>query len=527
VSALRAKLSRRRDLFPVLAAAVALSVLGGALYLPHILHGGRWSDDWSMSAAWALGPHSQLVGSIGQESGRVLVGPYFLAIYGMFGLNSNLLIAWTCAMVVLLALAVLVSLTHYGLARRDALLVAALVLAFAPADAPKLWPAAGHANLAAAFFLCGAAVAVAAFRARSNGVRAALHLSSLALYALSVLTYETAAGAIALSVVLYRSVTATRNAVARWCADLAIVALAVAVAVVFTSHPSEPLGGALVTHVAKLVAGAALVASWAVFPVGATHSLNVFRLVGVAIMVGTLVVGTLRARHDPDGKYWLIVTAGGFLFAMAAYATYIPAAGYTPVGRGIANRTNILSEVGMATAAYGTVQVIARAAAGRWRATSRSVLATVLVGLLALGYTAATVQDERAWDEAAHEQRVVLAHLGSAVPRPSPGTSLVVFGAPGFQSPGVPVFYAPWDLTGAVQLYWRERRLTAWPVTAGIGVICGRRMVSFTGPNFVGIHIRYRKLVFVDLRTQRNVDIRTSSACMHWPYRSFGVPVTS
>jgi hypothetical protein len=328
-------------------------------------------------------------------------------------------------------------------------------------------------------------------------------------------------------VVLYRSVTATRNAVARWCADLAIVALAIAVAVAFTSHPSEPLGGAFVTHVAKIVAGAALVGTWAVFPVGATHSPNLFRLVGAAIIVGAVVLGILRARHDTGSKYWLTVTAGGFLFAMAAYATYIPAAGYTPVGRGIANRTNILSEVGMATAAYGTVQVLARAAAGRWRATNRSVLAAVLVGLLALGYVATTVQDERAWDGAAHEQGVVLARLGSAVPRPSAGTSVVVFGVPGFRSPGVPVFYAPWDLNGAVQLYWHERRLSAWPVTRGIGVVCGRRMVTLMGPNFVGTHVGYSNLLFVDLRAEHYVRIRTPSACMHWPYRRFGVPVSS
>jgi hypothetical protein len=527
VSALRAKLSRWRELFPVLAAALVLSVLGGALYLPHILHGGRWSDDWSMSATWALGPHSQLLNSFASESGRVLAGPYVLTVYWLFGLNTHLQLAWTCAMGVLMAWAVLAALTRYGLARRDALVVACLVLAFAPADAPRLWPNSGNADLAAALFLCGAAVAVGAFRTPSRRHRLKLHLGSLALYALSVMTYEAAVGAIALSVVGYRSVTSTRNAVRRWCADLAIVAWAVGVAAVFNNHASEPLGGAVIVHAAKLVAGAVLIASWAVFPVGAEHSPNVFRIIGALLIIGAVALGTLGARDGRHSRYWLMVMAGGVLFAMACYATYLPAQGYTPVGRGIANRTNILAEVGMVAAAYGAVQILAGAAADRWRASSRGLLVVLLTGLLALGYVAATVRDERAWDAAAHEQGVLLGRLSSAEPRPSPGTTLVVFGGRGFFSPGIPVFYAPWDLNGAAALRWRDRHLTVWPVTEGIGVVCGREVMSLTGPNFAGTHVGYGKLVFVDLRTDQRVDIPTFAACMRWPYRSFGVSVTS
>jgi hypothetical protein len=480
-----------------------------------------------MSAIWALGPHSQLIGSVGQESGRILVGPYFLAVYGLFGLNSHLVIAWTSAMGILMAFAALIALRQYGFTLRDSLGVALLVLAFAPADAPRLWPAAGHANVAGALFLCGAAIAVPGFRARSSAVRAAFHLSSLALYVLSVITYETAAGAIAVSVLGYRSVTSLRNARMRWYADLAIVALTVAIAVAFTSHPSEPLGGALVTHVAKLVAGAVLVATWAVFPVGATHSPNAFRIVGAAILLAAAAVGMSRARHDEVSKRWLIVLGGGLGFAMAAYATYIPAAGYTPVGRGIANRTNILSEVGMGAAAYGAVHLLGNAAAERWRPSIRSLFVAPLLGLLALGYVVRTVRDERSWDAAANAQEAVLKRLIAVAPRPSPGTTMLVFGVPGFLTPGVPIFYAPWDLTGAVQLYWHDRRLAAWPVTAGVGVICGRDVIRLTGPNFAGAHAGYRKLVFVDLRTNESLKIRTPTACSRWRYPKLGVTVTS
>jgi hypothetical protein len=59
---------------------------------------------------------------------------------------------------------------------------------------------------------------------------------------------------------------------------------------------------------------------------------------------------------DRDGG-WIPLRHG-------SYATYIPAAGCTPVGRGIANRTNVLSEVGMAVAAYGAVRVFAGGAGG-------------------------------------------------------------------------------------------------------------------------------------------------------------------
>jgi hypothetical protein len=336
----------------------------------------------------------------------VLEAAYFEAVYSLFGLNTHLQIAWTCALGVMMACAAVAALTRWGVSRRNALAIAGLMLAFAPADAVRLWPSSAHADLACALFLCGATAAAVAFEAGRQRA-ASLHAISLALYAISILTYETATVPIALSVLGYRCITSMRSAARRWLADLAIVACELAIVAAFKGNVSESFGSAFVTHFAKLVAGAVLIASWAAFPIGSTHSPNTARAIGAAIIIGAIVVGRRRAVRDPDSRYWLQVLLGALVFAGVCYVTYLVAAGYTPVGRGIANRTNVLSEVGMVAAAFATMQLWSTAAAERWRKLRRKILVACAIGAIGAGYITATIRDERAWDYAAGQQAVV------------------------------------------------------------------------------------------------------------------------
>jgi hypothetical protein len=316
----------------------------------------------------------------------------------------------------------------------------------------------------------------------------------------------------------------------RWFADLLVAGTSVLLVVTSGTHEQvQSLDATFLLHAAKLLAGAALVATWAVFPVGDIHSPNAARLVGACFIGAALVIGfrARQTRETPAAEYWTRVLLGALAFAMACYASYIPAAGYTPVGRGIANRTNVLAEVGLVAAAYATVRVLSISVAARWRVLRAGVIAALGTCLIAGGYVAGTLNDEAVWDAAADDQAVVLRRLGHAVQHPSRRATLVVFGAPGFISPGIPVFYAPWDLTGAVELRWRDKSLTALPVRSGIEVACERAGIELVGGDFTGLPLtRYSEIVYVDVRTERSIAVPNRASCLAWPYQKFGIRVT-
>jgi len=119
-------------------------------------------------------------------------------------------------------------LRQLGLAIGHAAAIAALVLTFPFSDSVWLWGVLSLSSLAIAAFLLGLVLALRALQSR--GRRAlALHGASLALYLLSVVSYEVVAVAGCLTGLLYLRVVGLRRARARWALDAAMIAVTLAI----------------------------------------------------------------------------------------------------------------------------------------------------------------------------------------------------------------------------------------------------------------------------------------------------------
>jgi hypothetical protein len=502
----------------VLVQIAFITGVGIALYLPHIIHGGRAPDDWAFAAYWKLDSHAYFLHQLGP--GRPLTPPLFLLVYSLLGTNAHFQAAACAVAGVLMAIAVRVALPRYRISESRATFIACLVLAFGPADSPRIGNAGWQNELALALFMFGAALAADGLSAGGKR-RIVLHGASLALYVLSILTYEAAVGILLISGAGYSLIQRGRQAVTRWVADLCVVAFALlALAGTDARRLSVPVGVPLLVHAAKFVAGAGVVGTWAVFPLGSSHHPDVGRAIGVLLLVSAVVLGARGFRADAATRYWLTAIAGGIIFAAASYLPYIPGRDYLPVGEGFNNRINILSEVGFVIAAYGMVEVLGHAAASRWRRLDRRAVTWVGLALIAIGYGAATLNDEARWARAADKQRQTIKLLSDLGRSKALGRHLLVFGVPRDITFGYTVFDGPTDLSGALQLLWHDASVIALPVIAQTTLICGPESAGLTGGDFTGTPLmRYGTITFVDVNTREVVHVRNATMCSTWGKR--------
>jgi hypothetical protein len=106
-----------------------------------------------------------------------------------------------------------------------------------------------------------------------------------------------------------------------------------------------------------------------------------------------------------------------------------------------------------------------------------------------------------------------LARLRATLPRPPHGSTIFNFGYPATSAPGVPIFWAQWDLRGAIRLSWDDESLHALPIY-GKGVSCGRTAVhalEFTDQNAVDYRERP---IFVDLWAGEARHVRSHADCL-------------
>lgn len=474
-------------------AATLLLALAAAAYGPHVAGGGLYYDDWANAARTEVPAGGSFFDAVSAFADITAYRPalilYIPLTHLVFGANASLHLAWSAALAALAAAAFFWVLRLLGVARVHAGAIAALVLLFPFADAATMWSTASVTHLAIALYLAGVGVAVTGLRARGRRSRA-LHAGALGLYLLSLWTYEIAAVAMLVTGLLYLTQATWRRAVARWAIDVAVVAASLLLVTRGTQNQALSLSDEI--HHARLIAreGAQIVALTAV-PFGTPGR---WLVCGAIAVLGLAALVTWRSvpAGDPVRRAlgrWIATGVGGLVLAGAGWIVFAPADWYyTPVQIGLSNRVNVLAAFGLVTLAYSALAVIGLLARRLVPRVGRAWVAVPLAGAVALGtgYVVRLAGHERDWDRAATAQETLLRTLDARVGDVPEHSTVLTFGWPAYESPGVPIFAASWDLDGAIKVRRHDNTLDAYPVTTGTTVVCGDAAVSVERPGFAG-----------------------------------------
>jgi hypothetical protein len=515
-------------------AGLVLAAVALVGYGPYVGEGGFYSDDWNFAAiyqhATGDGVWPGFSALLDIASSRPVGTAYAAGRYALFGLDptGHLVVAgllWLAVAGLLYALLRMLGMSPlYGCA------IAVLALLFPLADSTRLWPAASALNLGIALYLAGTIAALAGLRA--TGARSVvLHGVAVILYLASVLTYEATTVAVLLSFGLYSLRARGRRVAVRWAVDAAAVGVALLVAT--TQSPVERAPISELPHRAgEVISGGLMVISWSVVPIGGTTHFSPARLLGGLIVVAIVAAAIRRVikpgAHAPgppprlwlavgdersaELRRWLTVAAGGVVAIAAGYLVLLPVDGYNPAHRGIANRVNAFSSLGMAVLVV-SLAMLAALLVSRWSRRATTALAMGLVGVVAVGYASRLYSDEGNWHDAAVDQDRILDTIGASPPL-GDGDSLVAFRVPAFAAPGVPVFHETWDLTGALRLRWGSDSLEAYPANNGRVITCRPAGVHVTADD--PRDLSYGRTRFFAADTGRSQDIGSRAACETW-----------
>jgi MFS family permease len=496
-----------------LAGSVAAVVAVGSIAFGHHLrHGGFYYDDWAYVSAvrfdgfWSL--THDLVNHV--IPGRPVLALLLPVPFALFGSNAALFLLLALVLTVLASASFFLFLRTVGLGPIHAGTIAVLSLVFPWSDAVRLWPTASMNNLAIVAYFTGTVVALSAV---SKTCRRAIPLHALAvlLYLLSVLVYEAAAAAIALSLVLYRQRAPMRRALPHWLADVAAVVLSLSLSLVLTSRvrhvgsarerwrdiPDFARDGLSILASSFLPSSATVAAAKAI----------------VLVVVMAFLAWALALARNPERRElrrWLRVTAGGVVGVAAGYFMFL-GSGLHPAYAGVDNRVNTFAGFAYAALVYSLVMMVGSVLAERHRRLARALvpIATLLV---VGGFVQRVRADVDHYDQATRLQAQELAEIRHALPVAPRRSTIYVFGFPAGTAPGVPIFRAPWDLTGAVRLTWHDPSLSALPIFR-TGVACGRaRMYPREFKPSDGS--TYERSVFVDLATGQVEWITSRRACL-------------
>jgi hypothetical protein len=503
-----------------------LAVIDAALLGGHLLHGGLYTDDWSIAAIRHESGTFGLFNSLFASNRERPLGEFYIAVtVAMSGANPHLYALWGLLTLLAATASVYLLLRALSLSAREAMCIVLLFMVFPFADASWLWYAASYSYLAIALAALGGRSALAGLQAK-GGKAVVYRVGALLLFAASVLTYQVAAGVICLSILVYLPRVDRRRAIAFWILDVCAVVLAASGPRLITGSAGL-IADKVVTvseglEHAKLMADQSFTLLTVVLvPFGGPHRSVVIPV--AFVLACASVVLAWRARAEPELRRklnrWLMVCVAGGLVIVAAYAVYVPAPInlYQPLGKGEENRVNVMASLGYAIVMYAFAMLVATSAVRLLRRPPgwAPVVGLAIAAVVFVGYVRRTHSDIAAWNRAGTIQRQELAELRAAG-RPPSLTTIYTFGGVGATAPGVYAFRVTWDLGGAVQLLWNDATLHAYPIFLGTQMTCTPTQVVPIGPgNGDGIAeaADYRQAIFYDFRSGREQRIANAREC--------------
>lgn len=502
-------------------AAGFLLLLALVLYGRHVTRGGFSADDWAYAeTARYPGPSGAFTDVWNVAHARPVSAVYLGAILVKIGANSEAWLSIALGLGVIASVLLYAVLRTLGLSRLQALIVAALGLTFPLSDSTILWFGASLGQLAIAFYFAGLLLALRGVRG-GRPLLSATHLVSLALFALSIMSYEITAPVIAVSVVLYLLVAPRRAALRRWACD---VAVAVAVVSLVTA-PSTPTTvdvtlSFLFAHVKLILGQGSTVFSQSLFPFYGTPERRVTTTVSVlVVLVGVWVLHSLaRSETRRDLQRSLLTVAAGAVIALAGWAILIPGAlGYSPGAAGNGNRINVMAAFGIVLMVYGLVRTSGILAFRGLSGAGRLVGSWTAVGcaIICLGYVYRVHQDVDVRDEAALQQTSVLAAVTTEFPHLPHGATVYITGYNPQTGVDIPVFELPFDLINAVRYDENDPSLSAWPIISPAHLVCGEAGTSLTAPSgpVTGEGAAYREAYFVSYQPRVGQVIDSRASC--------------
>jgi hypothetical protein len=468
-------------------------LLAALVYGPQVANGGFYWDDWQNALNVRFTPHGGLLGALSFATDRPVFGyrPVLTGLlvvqYEALGLHKELFLAAAALFATSTAWALYAVMRTLGVAAREALVPAALLLVFPWADSTRMWNTASFDTLAVTLYLLGLLAALHALRRGSR----VLTVVSAALYLAACWTYEVLAVGVLASVAVYLLVAPRRAVLRRFALDAALTA--VALGLVASGTTRTPLGaGDQLAHAGTLASQSFGLLARALVPVG-----DVPGIVGALALAAGAAVAARRGMLPP--------IALGVLCVVAGYVMFVPAARYyEPLAPGTLNRMNVFAAVGFVILVCALVRAVSW---GR-------VMAAVLVAVIAVGWVVRVRDDQAGWQRSAEVQANVLGVVRETVPHPPRGATIYTFNSPSFVAPNVPAFSLPFDLRAAVRLDYDDDSLAAYPVR-GLDVIrCLRHSLHPLGGTYGTKHgARYGEAWFVDVRERTAVRIDSRAQC--------------
>lgn len=456
--------------------ALALTVLGVALYGPNAIHGGFLSDAWSNRAIYVFAPQGTLDGFLVQSNiqARPFYAVYLVALNALFGSNMGFWLAWLVATHVLMALALYLLLRELDVSVFDAAMIGSLVLLFPASSSLGLWAAVVHIPVAIGLAALGFLLALRAF-SESGRRGIALHCGSLACFLASVLFYEAAIGLMLASILLYGVRASWQAAAKRWALDVVLLVSLVGclAALSPTAKEIQDVAGTW-AHAAEIFDQAWILLGTSILPLASTRW-YVLALLGLPPLVAMLLLRRLSPL-DPariELRRWLNVLGAGTLIVVLGYAVFVPGIDYyMPLGQGIANRVNAVPGIGFVLILYALIALTATIVLRGLSDTRRpSLMLTGLAcALIGVGWGAQINRDSDNYTAAFREGERLRSVVAKAISEPAPNSVIWTFGQPVEMAPGIPVFGNTWDMTSAVQLLYDDPSI--------------RSLVGFSGTTF-------------------------------------------
>lgn len=488
-----------------------LFLLAFLLFLPHMLHGGFYLDDWSDAAGTLYPPNGSGVGGALSFANDLLSScrPVLILFipmkYLVFGTDAEYLLMLSVILAALAACLVYAVLRVLSLPWYHAWVLAALTIAYPWFDSTRFWESTNPISLAAVFAFAGLWVALIGLSRGSWR----LHVGAALLYLLSMLTYEVTLPFIAMAGLLYTVRNGWRAARFRWGVDLIMVAIAGLWNRSHTPKEVSSLSGDL-SHLKQIVTHGGELLARTLFPVGVDpHTMTI--LVGLAAIfaAGAIAYYLLPATRAPGERWglrgWLLLGGCGLLVASLGWAVYIPADPYyTPSIFGVTNRVNGFAGFGLVLVAYAALGVVGyavgRLAAGRvWVAAATTISLAIMLGA---AYVHVLERHSGLWRDAYEYETAAIARIHNTFPRLPHGATLFAANYPTNVTLGVTIFAATWDLDGAVKLTYEDRSLRAYPITEEIALECLPRGIRVGGEEGIPV-ARYGTAWLLDLQTGR------------------------
>jgi hypothetical protein len=474
-----------------LATAAFLFTLSAAvLFFPHIQQGGLYSDDWESVSLAHFDTHGLLhllLPGWTNPGNRPLHNIDYSLVLALLGYHQHAYPAYTALLTAAVSLALYATLRTLSMERLHAAMIAGLVLVYPYADSTHLWFSATDSDETIVLYLLGVIMAI---RGLHTYGRSAIvcHATAVALFACSIMLYESTASVIMLTGLLYWWLAGRRAALPRWSIDVGSTLLLLSLFASNSTIPRTHGISALAQHTRIIYNQALTLMARSVLPLNVDRSLV---LIAIALV---LVSGFIAWWYIPAAsptrawlRRWLLIAVGGLLFTVASMAMFIPSAVYyVPLQEGVGNRVNAVPALGIAAATYSVYMILGALVAYALKMTRPTIpraarfnilypgvaFALILAILTASRWAHLTRTDISAWDLASRYQLQMLDRIHILAPRPAHHDILLVFGSPAYTEPGVPVFAASWDLNGAIQRSYNDFTLAADPIIQGSSVTC-------------------------------------------------------